>query len=397
MRTTDRQGACSGTAARSAGGAGGASARAAALLALLVRAATCGAAQEGLTIRCAAYVDAAGELRDGAVVHVEDGRITWLGGNAGARATGAVHDYATAVLCPGLIDVHAALGAFGQLSERQSALQPQATAVDAFDAYHRELPAALSAGVTSFGLAPDDSNLVGGRMAVCKTSGAGGRPHVLLNEGPFKLSLASDVFEPDREPTSRAGALGMLRAALEAARAPDAPLAPLLGGRRAVLATAPSGADVLALLELAQTYGLKLVLVHQLDVRSVGAEIAAAGTGVVVGPLDWSASPRTASAPGILEKLGVPVALAGGLPDAPADGLRIAAAVAARNGMSCAAARRAITIEPARMLGVAERVGAIEAGRDADLVVFSGDPLDLRSRVLAVYVDGQRIYAARER
>ena len=76
---------------------------------------------------------------------------------------------------------------------------------------------------------------------------------------------------------------------------------------------------------------------------------------------------------------------------------RAAAAVAVRNGMTPAAARRAITSAPAAALGISDRVGSIERGRLADLVVFSGDPLDLRSRVLAVYVRGRRVFVAEPR
>jgi imidazolonepropionase-like amidohydrolase len=93
----------------------------------------------------------------------------------------------------------------------------------------------------------------------------------------------------------------------------------------------------------------------------------------------------------VFEKHGVKTAIAGGLPTAPADSLRIGAAVAARNGLSLPAARKAITNIPAELLGIEEQTGKIEKGLRADLVVFSGDPLDLQSRVLAVYVSGVRV------
>ena len=119
--------------------------------------------------------------------------------------------------------------------------------------------------------------------------------------------------------------------------------------------------------------------------------------GAIVNPLDLTAARRDALAAGLFEKHGVKVAIAGGLPHAPADSLRIGAAVAARAGLTPEAARRSISIVPAELLGVDEQVGSIALGHQADLVVFSGDPLDLRSRVLAVYVGGQRVYVVREK
>ena len=349
------------------------------MAALLSTAAT---ADDRWALRAAAYVDASGELRQGALIVIDGGSISSVNAEAIPGRAMRVVAYEGAVVSPGLIDVHAALGADGQLSERQSAVQPRANARDAFDRYHREFGRAARAGVTCLGLSPDDSNLVGGRIAICKTSGVDGRPYVLGEAGPMKLSLSPAVFRRDREPTSRGGAVAMLRKSIDRA-----------WGERTVFVATPSGADVLTMLRMARDHELKLVLMHEIDVRGVGAEIAEAKAGVIVGPLGWSSSPRVATAAGLLEKKDVAVAIAGGLPGAASDSLRLGAALAARSGLSLAAARRAITSVPAEFLGVADRVGAIEKGRDADLVIFSGDPLDLRSRVLAVYIDGRRIYS----
>lgn len=343
---------------------------------------TAAAADDRWAIRAAAYVDSSGELRKGALIIIDGGSISSVAVDGESAGDLRIVTYEGAVVSPGLIDVHAALGADGQLSERQSAVQPQANARDAFDRYHREFGRAARAGVTCLGLSPDDSNLVGGRIAICKTSGADGGPYVLSDSGPMKLSLSPAVFRRDREPTSRGGAVAMLRKSIEPA-----------WGARTVFVATPSGADVLTMLRMARDYELKLVLMHQVDVRGVGVEIATAKAGVIVGPLGWSTSPRVATAAGLLEKKDVAVAIAGGLPAAAADSLRLGAALAARNGLSLAAARRAITSVPAEFLGVADRVGAIEKGRDADLVIFSGDPLDLRSRVLAVYIDGRLVHS----
>jgi imidazolonepropionase-like amidohydrolase len=347
-------------------------------------------------IQAGAYIDAVGEIKTDAVLFVEDGLIVNVGGDVPDGAQ--VDTYPRAVICPGLIDCHSALGASDDLSERQQAIQPNANARDAFNRFSGQLQAALAAGVTTFALAPDDQNLVGGRIAICQTSGPDGKPYVLTDAGPLKLSLDPASFKEDREPTSRGGAIGLLRDTIAKARTTTTsdPLTAFATGKLTGVFAVPSGADVLAALALADEFGLKLVPIHTRDARLVAEELAGRVPGVVVGPLDLSAARREALAPAMFELQSVPVALAGGLPEHSADSLRIAAAVAARAGLSPEAARRAITSVPAELLGVANRIGMIKEGRQADLVVFSGDPLDLRSRVLAVYIGGQRVYHLQE-
>jgi len=354
-----------------------------------------GSGGDTLVIAAGGWVDPNGALQAGRAIVIEKGVIQRMGDEApeGLR----VDHYPGAVVCPGLVDCLAQLGVDGSLSEREKPVQPRLDARDALNRYSTQLQGALAAGVTTFALAPDDQNLIGGRIAVCGF-GADGKPVVLSTPGPWKLSLSPAVLKQDREPTSRGGAVGLLRDTLEAARKAGAadPLATLVDGKTPAILTAPSGADVLSGVELAGQFGLKLVLVHTEDARKVAEAVAGHAGGVVVGPLDLSTGPRNAAAAAVLEKHGVPVALAGGLPARPADSLRIAATVAARAGLSKNAARRAITSVPAEMLGVAERAGTLAVGRAADVVVFSGDPLDLRSRVLAVYVAGQRVYGGPE-
>jgi imidazolonepropionase-like amidohydrolase len=376
------------------------------LLAAWVMAAPMAAAQQNeRVIRAAAFVNPKGEIQRGATILIREGRIVSISEGEAAPDGAAIDDYPQAVVCPGLIDIQAALGAFGQLGERADAMEPAVNARDAFDAHHRELRAALRAGVTSFALVPDDSDLIGGRAAICKTSGPEGRPYVLSDAGPMKLSLSPDMMLGDRNPTSRGGALGILRRELEAAAAekpgttqaggkPSNPLSQLVRGEFPLVCAAPSGADVLSLLGVMKPYKTRLIFAHQQDARVVAETMAKAGAAAIIGPFDLSEPVRTATAGAIYGNNEVTTAIAGGLPEAPADSLRLGAAVAARNGMSLPAARRAITATPAELLGVADRIGSIQAGRDADLVLFSGDPLDLRSRVLAVYVDGRRVWSA---
>ncbi len=344
---------------------------------------------QNLILRAAGRVDLAGEIQQDGLVVIRDGRIVQVGGQAPAGA--AVVDFPGAVLMPGLIDIESNLGAPGQLSESADVIDGMARARDAFNRHHSRLRAASAEGVTSFALCPDDLNLVAGRIAVCRTASAGAAPDLVSAEGPLKLSLSPAVYRTERRPTSRSGAIGMLRDLLAKPSDGGPALVEFATGSCPGFVATPSGADVLALLSMLESVrDCRVYVRHSEDAGDVAGELAARKIPVVVGPLDFRSSPRALRAAGILEAAGVNVAIAGGLPGEPADSLRVGAALAARYGMSPAAARRAISTVPADLLGVSGRIGGLVEGRSADVIVFSGDPLDLRSRVLAVYVAGVR-------
>jgi imidazolonepropionase-like amidohydrolase len=348
-------------------------------------------------IRGAALVAPDGSIQKGGLVVVREGTIDQIGGDAPGGVP--IDEFERAVVCPGLIDVLGSLSAVGNETEALETIQPGLRGIDALNRFHPHLRSALSAGVTAFALAPDDQNVISGRYAVCLTESVlRDSIRTITESGPLKLSLSSAAFVPDREPTSRSGSIAALRSALSGAREakpPSAgPLADFVGGKIRGVAIAPEAADALTFLQLAAEYNLRLAIAHTHDAREIAAELARGGAPAIVGPLDFDSSQRDATAPAIYEAAKVPVAIAGGLPFHSADGLRIGAAVAARNGFSSNAARRSITATAADALGVADKIGSIQKGRRGDLVVFSGDPLDLRSRVLAVYSGGRRVYSA---
>lgn len=359
---------------------------------LLAAAAGAPAGLPPIRITAASYVNPEGEIVPLSQIDLADGVIATIGAAGDAR--GRVDAYPGAIVCPGLVDCFATLGVRDGIEERGNAVQPELLAADAFNRYSSQFVAALQAGVTTFALVPQPNDLIGGAVAVCHTSGPERQPELIQSQGPLLISLSPDVFSVNREPTSRVGAIDLLRRELARAKASaDTPLHSLSGRKRGALFVAPSGADVRSAAEIADQFGLQLAIVHDRDARDV-AGVLKGKAPVIVGPLDSACEPRRARAAMLFEKAGVPVALAGGLPNGPADGLRVSAAIAAQNGLSAAAARRAITSVPAEVLGIADTIGCVKVGQRADLVVFSGDPLDLRSRVLAVYVDGRLVFRA---
>jgi Imidazolonepropionase and related amidohydrolases len=125
--------------------------------------------------------------------------------------------------------------------------------------------------------------------------------------------------------------------------------------------------------------------------------VAAAGIPVVIGPLFTTRSKvelanRSMSSPGLLAAAGVTIAITTDHPVVPIHFLIHQATLAVKEGLDRDTAMRAVTINPARIAGVDDRIGSLEVGKDADLCVWSGDPLDVMSRVEQAFVDGAQVY-----
>jgi imidazolonepropionase-like amidohydrolase len=155
--------------------------------------------------------------------------------------------------------------------------------------------------------------------------------------------------------------------------------------------------DIATALRLAAEFGYDLVLDHCTEGYLLVDKIAAAGVPVVTGPLITARSKvelrnRTLANPGILAAAGITVAIATDHPVVPVHLLILQAALAVREGMDRDAALRAVTINPAKIMRVADRIGSLVPGKDADLVIWSGDPFDLMSRAEVAYIAGREVY-----
>jgi imidazolonepropionase-like amidohydrolase len=155
--------------------------------------------------------------------------------------------------------------------------------------------------------------------------------------------------------------------------------------------------DIATALRLAAEFGYDLVLDHGTEGYLLASKIAQAGVPVVTGPLITARSKvelrnRTMANPGLLAAAGVTVAIATDHPVVPIHLLIVQAALAMKEGLDRETALRAVTITPATIMRVADRVGSLVPGKDADLVIWSGDPLDVMSRAEAAYIAGREIY-----
>jgi imidazolonepropionase-like amidohydrolase len=354
-----------------------------------------------VALKAARVLTGTGTVYENGIVLIRGGKIEAVGVGLTLPTGCTVEDFGDAVIAPGLIDPDTALGAAGQNSEPVTALQPGASAEDAFNRFHEDFERALAAGITTVLITPSAENVVGGTAAAVKTAGECARSRVVRTGGPLVLTIGESAFKRDRYPTSRLGALDLLRTTLDGARAgktAGGSLSPRLkafaAGKLDGLFRAWHRYDIEAAITLQKEYGLRLALVNVADGWQMIDELKEAGLPLVMGAFSMQTPERMLVAPGKAARAGLKVAFTGNSPSWKAEYLRITAALAVRHGLDSAAGLAAITSHPAEITGIADRTGSLAPGKDADVVVFSGDPLDLTSRVLSVYVDGKLSYAS---
>ena len=361
------------------------------------------------------------EVLEPAVVLFKDGKIAKVGRDLPIPpGPGRVVEMPEGFATPGLVDAASTTGLAGPDSEMTREVTPCVRALSAYDPGSREARLALRAGVTSIFLEPGTASVVGGMAAVVKTApGPRGAARVVRADAALRLSFGADPSAGNtpahgiplhiyaRRPTTRMGVLAVFRDAwiLGRAAGPDSPDAD-----RAAMARAGKGGalrilarteeDLGTVLRVKKEFGFDAVVEGASEGWKVAGRLAKEGVGVVAGPLTWPVSGRGPEGTdpaldnaGALHRAGVRVALTAG---GNAAGLRDQAAMAARWGLPREAALRAVTAEAAALSGAGERVGSIAEGRDGDLVVFDGDPLEPSSRVRLVIVDGEAVVESEE-
>lgn len=354
-----------------------------ALLVVLLALQAAPAKAEPVVLKGARIVPVSGSEIDAGMILLEDGRIRKIGASIDVPAGAKVIELPkTSWILPGFVDAHSHLGSAFDVEESTESLTPEARAVEAFTTRHPDVAAAMGSGVTTLGLAPGNGNLVGGRVGIVKLNGQRYDRALRLVAVGFKASLGIEALRTDREPTSRTGAVAMLRDRL------SNPRDELHGLPLFVHASTPG--EVESALDLQSAFKLKnLVVVHARHAGDAVDRLAESKTPVAFGPLTVSDRRATLETPARLAKAGVPVAFVSDAPATPEEHLRVTAAFAVKYGMDREAALRALTIVPARLLGLSKECGALAEGMAADVVVWSGDPLSLMNDVEMVIVDGR--------
>jgi imidazolonepropionase-like amidohydrolase len=352
--------------------------------------------------------------------------VTAVGGKGTAVPAGAeVRDVKGRTITPGLIDAGAQFGAgAADRNEQGTEVTPSVHVLDAFDPADKALRRARLGGVTALHLTPGNKNVIGGLSAVVKTWGENPAAMLLKDETGLRLTMGSEPSQGNRairggnidsmyyrRPTTRMGVVWTARKAFYDAKAYQESLAGnpkadpgmqvlnrVLKGELLVFTTARAEQDIRTALRLMDEFGYKTAIEEAQEAWRVVDELVAAKVWVLIGApsADRVLGPAAADSADprfhtilLLHQRGVPFVITTGSNPQALDLVR-EATVAVRNGLPAQAALDAVTIQPARLLGVADRVGSLSAGKDADFVVWSGDPFDPTARAEAVYVNGTR-------
>lgn len=330
---------------------------------------------------------------------------------------------------PGFVDAHSHLGMFGDAqgfeaddgNEATDPCTPHLRAIDAINPLDRCFQEARAAGVTTVLTGPGSANPISGQFAAIKTAGRWVDEMVIKAPVAMKLALGENpkcVYNERHEtPVTRMATAAIIRENLrkaleyaeklekaEADEEEDKPdydakleaLLPVVRGELPVHIHAHRADDIATGVRIAKEFGLKCVIVHGTEAHLIHELLEQEGIPVITGPaLGDRSKPELANmtieSPAVLTLRGVKTAICTDHPEVPIQYLPLCAALAVKGGMNPEAALAAITINAAKIAGIDDRVGSLAPGKDADLVLTTGHPINLLSRVKAVFINGCRV------
>ena len=382
-----------------------------------------------LAIMGGRVVPVAGPPVEDGVVLISDGRIEAVGRDVRVPEAAERLDAAGKVVLPGLVDAHTHLGVHEEAegwagqdtNEMTDPVTPQVRALDAINPADLAFADAVAGGVLTVNVNPGSGNPIGGQAAAIRTAGRTVDEMLLRAPSGLKSALGENpkrVYGDRKQlPSTRLGTAAVIRDALVKARnyldkldRGDDGEPPERDLRWEALGLVLSGEipwrqhchradDIATALRLADEFGYRLVIDHGTEAVLLADRLAERGVPVLIGPLLTSRSKvelrnRSLASPGRLAAAGVELGLITDHPVVPIHLLHVQAALAVREGLDPAAALRAVTLTPARVLGLDDRLGSLEPGKHATLCVWSGDPLDARSRVETAWIEGRQVFGS---
>ncbi len=379
------------------------------------------------------HTAAGAPIQDGLVLVGRDGKIAYVGPAKDMMYTADHRVVRAKVVTPGLIDARATVGLSGLLNqphdqdmlERSAAVQPELRALDAYNAQDPLVAWVRGFGVTTVNTGHAPGTLVSGQTIIVKTVGRETDHDVINPAAMTAVSLGNAALNradgpggggqagPPKSPGTRAKAVAMLRAELikaqEYAKKREAKdetkrpardlkmetLVRALDGSQPLLITAQRQLDILAALRLAKEFNVKIVLDGAADAHLVLDQIKASGFPVILHPTMARANEDTENlamdTAAKLRAAGIPFAIQSGY-ESYVPKTRVVlfeAAVAAGKGLGFDGALASVTIDAAKILGIADRVGSLEKGKDADLALYDGDPFEYTSHCVGTVINGQ--------
>ena len=343
--------------------------------------------KETLAFKAGHIVTGEGKIIVKGTMVVHDGRVVALGQKVSIPAGARVIDFKDGWIVPGMVDLVSRVSMPNDLSEPRDAVDLDNEPAHALVRGHRDFGLLAAEGITAAVVLPDPDGVVSGMAAVVKSDG---RARAMArNKAAVALALTKKTRRSDRFPTSLMGSFQLLGQTL--AKPQNDILKAVSRGERKALVRVDSEAEIRSWLRLSQTLGVTATLVTDGTVRRVLDELPQ-GTAVALPAPSLAASRRDLLLPAALHTRKHQLAFFVNTPKrAPAD-LRYGAALAVKMGLPPQHALHSITLNPALMVGVADRIGSLKAGKDADFLVMSGDVLNLSSVLLQTWIDGHQVY-----
>jgi len=360
---------------------------------------------------------------------ISGGKIAAIGTELAASSDARTVDASGLYIYPGLVEAHGHIGLDGwavgyeghDYNEYNDPVTPQLRAIDAINPFDESLRDAVSGGVTTLCTGPGSSNVLGGTFAAFKPVGTCIDDMCLLPQAAMKCAFGENPKRcyKDKGISSRMSTAARLREMLYKAceyrdkldAAGDDPakkpafdirleaLLPVVRGEMPLKAHAHQANDILTAMRIAKEFGVKLTLEHVTEGALIADILAKANIPLAIGPTFGQPSKielknKSWDTPVALNAAGCSVSIITDSPVTQQSHLRFCAGMAIASGMTPFDALRAITINPARHIGVEARVGSLEAGKDADLVIADGSIFELQTNILATYIDGKEVFRA---
>lgn len=366
---------------------------------------------------------------------IEGTKIAALGENSERDIPddAVVIDAKGCLVLPGMIDAHCHVGIGEEIyrwegedfNEMTDPVTPDMRAIDGINPEDEGFRDARLGGVTAVFTVPGSANVVGGTGVVMKTAGKIVDQMIVRDPAGLKVAFGENpkmVYgEQKKMPMTRMGTAALLRQTLVDAQTykdkleqgkadPDKlperdlgleVMVKVINREIPLRAHAHRADDIMTAIRIAREFDVDLVIEHCTEGHKIADELAELGYPAVVGPLLTNRAKvelkdKSFKTPGILAKAGVKVAIMTDHSVTPIEQLPLCAALAWKAGMDKEEALRAVTIRPAEILGVADRIGSLEVGKDADIVVWSEHPFTITAQPLYVLINGKLVRPEKE-